>query len=83
MERVKLHSALRDFTNVFFWRTTGARQASLNFVEVRDGTMQAFDCSLDPKDKDRPGNAFRAAYPDCGIAVATPADLQKVFGSAR
>lgn len=83
MERVKLHSALRDFTNVFFWRTTGARQASLDFVEVRDGAMQAFDCSLDPKGGARPDDAFRAAYPDCGIVVATPADLQKIFGNAR
>ena len=79
MERVKLHSLLQDFCRIYFWRTSGKKTNELDFIEVIDGKMQAFECKLSPKAEAKPGQDFEAAYPDCPINVVSPATMLKVW----
>lgn len=79
MERMKLHSILQDFCRIYFWRTSGKKTNEIDFIEVLDGKMQAFECKLSHKAKAKPGPDFEAAYPDCPIRVVSPATLLKVW----
>ena len=88
MERLKKHDLERTFVRQYFWRIRGSRlragamqeySRGVDFIEVRDNRMEAFECKLNPKEKDRGGTEFRDAYPDCPIRVVTPADCRDLF----
>lgn len=79
VERLKLHSLLQDSISMYFWRTSGNKTHELDFVEVKDGKMRAFECKLSKTAKANPGDAFKKVYPDCPIDVVTPADLMKLW----
>ena len=83
MERVKLHDKRQDFTQLYFWRTTGRTQHELDFIEVTDGVMKAYECKVNPKAKAKPGDEFLAAYPGCEIQVVSPRDLMKIWAPVR
>ena len=78
MERVKLHSIRNDFTDMYFWRTTSNNPHELDFLEVKNEKIRAFECKLSPNAKARPGK-FTTAYPDAAIQVVTPNDLMKLW----
>lgn len=78
MERVKLHSIRNDFTDMYFWRTTTNNPNELDFLEVKNEKIRAFECKLSPSAKARPGK-FTSAYPDAPIQVVTPNDLMKIW----
>ena len=78
MERVKLHSIRNDFTDMYFWRTTSNTPHELDFLEVKNEKIRAFECKLSPNAKARPGK-FSTAYPDAPIQVVTPNDLMKLW----
>lgn len=78
MERVKLHSLRNDGIDLYFWRTTSNTPHELDFLEVKNETIRAFDCKLSPNAKARPGK-FTTAYPDAPIQVVTPNDLMKLW----
>lgn len=80
MERVKMHDTLRDRKRMFFWRTKTNTPNELDFIEVRDRTMEAFECKLSPKAQAKPGPAFLRAYPECPIHVVTPENCLAFFG---
>lgn len=84
MERLKKHELERSFVRQYFWRIRGRRvrdgQESeygreIDFVEVRDLDMRAFECKLNPRQKDKGGTDFRTAYPNCQIQVVSPTRL--------
>ncbi|HIU84332.1 MAG TPA: DUF4143 domain-containing protein [Candidatus Aphodousia gallistercoris] len=86
MERVKKHDLERTFVRQYFWRVRGKkiRQSTgqeteysreIDLVEVRDQHMQAFECKLNPRQKDNAGSEFRSAYPNCPIRIVTPENL--------
>lgn len=79
IERLKLHSLRQDSISMYFWRTSGNKTHELDFVEVKDGKMRAFECKLSKTAKANSGDAFKKAYPDCPIDVVTPADLMKLW----
>ena len=79
MERVKLHSLRQDFTKIYFWRTTGVKPHELDFIEVCDGRMQAFECKINPQAAAKPGDDFFKAYPDCPVVVASPRSLTALW----
>ncbi len=83
MERVKLHSLAQDSCRIYFWRTSGKKTYALDFVEIQDGRMQAFECKLSAGEKAKPGPDFAAAYPDCPVRVVSPATLLKVWLEAE
>ena len=78
MERVKLHSLRNDGIDLYFWRTTSNTPHELNFLEVKNETIRAFNCKLSPNAKARPGK-FTTAYPDAPIQDVTPNDLMKLW----
>ena len=80
MERVKLHSIRNDFTDMYFWRTTSNNPHELDFLEVKNEKIRAFECKLSPSAKARPGK-FSTAYPDAPIQTVTPDDLMKLWFS--
>lgn len=78
MERVKLHSIRNDFTDMFFWRTTSNNPHELDFLEVKNERIRAFECKLSSSAKARPGK-FTTAYPDAPIDTVTPDDLMRLW----
>lgn len=80
MERVKFHSIRNDFTDMYFWRTTSNNPHKLDFLEVKNEKIRAFECKLSPSAKSRPGK-FTTAYPDAPIQTVTPDDLMKLWFS--
>ena len=83
MERLKKHDTERTFVRQYFWRIRGSKpklgsdkpieySRELDFVEVRDDKMVAFECKLDPKQRDNAGGEFRNSYPQCPIYVVSP-----------
>lgn len=80
MERLKLHERQRDFVKMHFWRTKGHASHELDFLEVTDGKMQAFECKLSPKAVAKPGTDFLKTYPDCKITVVTPQNALEYLG---
>ena len=82
MERLKIHDFSLDRKRMFFWRNKEHRPKEIDFLEVRDQQMAAFECKLSPKAQANPGKAFRKAYPDCPIQVVTPQNALTFFGMA-
>ena len=80
MERVKLHSIRNDFTDMYFWRTTSNNPHKLDFLEVKNEKIRAFECKLSPSAKAR-HKKFTTAYPDAPIQTVTPDDLMKLWFS--
>ncbi len=81
MERVKLHDTLRDFTQIYFWRTTGNFPSEIDFVEVQDQKITAFECKLSDKVTNSRGqNSFLNAYPGSSVEIVHPNDCLKIFG---
>ena len=78
MERVKLHSIRNDFTDMYFWRTTSNNPHELDFLEVKNERIRAFECKLSSSAKARPGK-FTTAYPDAPIETVTPDDLMRLW----
>lgn len=80
MERVKFHSIRNDLTDMYFWRTTSNNPHKLDFLEVKNEKIRAFDCKLSPSAKAR-HRKFTTAYPDAPIQTVTPDDLMKLWFS--
>lgn len=78
MERVKLHSIRNDFTDMYFWRTTSNNPHELDFLEVKNERIRAFECKLSSSAKARPGK-FTTAYPAAPIDTVTPDDLMRLW----
>ena len=78
MERVKLHSIRNDFTDMYFWRTTSNNPHELDFLEVKNERIRAFECKLSSSAKARPGK-FTTAYPDAPIDTVAPDDLMRLW----
>lgn len=78
MERVKLHSIRNDFTDMYFWRTTSNNPHELDFLEVKNERIRAFECKLSSSAKARSGK-FTTAYPDAPIDTVTPDDLMRLW----
>ncbi len=83
MERVKLHSQRRDDCRIHFWRTAGKKPRSLDFIEVEDGVMRAFECRLSSKARAEVDSVFQEAYPECPVQVITPAASLKKWAEAK
>ena len=79
MERVKYHSYRQDFGRIYFWRTSKKKSNKLDFIEVVDGKMEAFECKISPTAKSRLGPDFHQAYPDCPIRTVAPATFLQAW----
>jgi len=79
MERIKFHDNEQDYAKVYFWRTTGRKPAEVDFVEVKDGQLSAFECKLNDKTQTGIAEPFRNAYPEALCEVATLRKLFQIF----
>lgn len=77
--RVKYHSYRQDFGRIYFWRTSKKKSNKLDFIEVVDGKMEAFECKISPTAKSRLGPDFHQAYPDCPIRTVAPATFLQAW----
>lgn len=50
MERYKRHVYDQDFTEMYFWRSTGTNAQEIDFIEIQDGKLTAFEAKYQ-KDK--------------------------------
>lgn len=84
MERVKLHDTRRDFTQIYFWRTTGPNTCEIDFIEVLDQQICAFECKLSDKVKKSKGaKQFLANYPGSTVQIVHPDDCLRIFGDLQ
>ena len=80
MERVKLHDTRRDFTKMYFWRTTGSGSSEVDFIEVLDNKIQAFECKMSASVKStRSARRFLSTYPEAQLEVVSPQDGMRIF----
>ncbi len=79
MERIKLHDYRQDFTEMYFWRTTGRSPQEIDFIEKRDATIEAFECKLNDKARASFSEAFREAYPGASFKTVTSRNFAKFF----
>ncbi len=83
MERVKLHDTLLDFKSMYFWRTTGPSPKEMDFLEVLDGRIEAFECKLSSKvQASRHASFFQKKYPESTVTVVSPQDCMRFFRDA-
>ena len=81
MERVKLHDIKRDFTSMYFWRTNDRKPKEIDFVEVLDDRICAFECKLSKSVNSTPhASTFLKAYPNATVQIVTPRDCFDIFG---
>lgn len=69
-ERVKHNAYRQSYAQIYFWRTQA--QAEIDFVEIEDGAMQAFEFKFNPKKLPRAPKAFTDTYPEAAFQVITP-----------
>lgn len=80
MERLKLHDTRRDFIQIYFWRSTGNDPKEIDFVEVLDRKIHAYECKLSPNvTKCRGKDAFLKKYPESVVEIVHPQDIQRIF----
>ena len=86
-ERLKRHAFKRDGGEIYFWRTK--KQHEMDFVEVVNGTIAAFECKAGNKTQSVSLKAFKRTYPNIPVTVVspdtvdrepeTPVSLEKAF----
>lgn len=77
-ERIKWLGYQRLFTNRYFWRTTV--QQEIDYVEERDGVMQAYEFIWNPKAKTKIPTTFTKAYPHATTHIITPENMDDFLG---
>lgn len=83
MERVKLHDTKEDFKEIYFWRTTGNAPREIDFIEVVDNKIEAFECKVSKAAKAKISKTFQRAYPNTTVTKATPQDIFAIFANTR
>ena len=74
-ERLKRHAFRRDGGEIYFWRTK--KQHEMDFVEVVNGTIAAFECKAGDKTNSVSIRAFMRAYPNIPVTVVSPENIDQ------
>jgi len=74
-ERVKFLAYNQVNCNQYFWRTHA--QQEIDYIEERNGLMNAYEIKWNPKTKARFPKTFLAAYDDVETKVITPDNLNE------
>jgi predicted AAA+ superfamily ATPase len=69
-ERLKLLNSSERWAQRYFWRTI--EQQEIDYIEEKDGRMQAFEFKWNAASKARINKTFLRAYPNAGTAIITP-----------
>ena len=74
-ERLKLHAVRRDGGEIYFWRTK--KQHEMDFIEIVNGTIAAFECKAGNKINSTSIRAFSRAYPNIPVTVVSPDNIDQ------
>ena len=74
-ERLKLHAFRRDGGEIYFWRTK--KQHEMDFIEIVNGTIAAFECKAGNKINSTSSKAFSRAYPNIPVTVVSPDNIDQ------
>lgn len=74
-ERMKRHAFRRDGGEIYFWRTK--KQHEMDFIEVVNGTIAAFECKAGSKTSSTSLRAFSRAYPNIPVMIASPENIDR------
>lgn len=74
-ERLKLHAFKRDGGEIYFWRTK--KQHEMDFIEIVNGTIAAFECKAGNKINSTSIKAFSRAYPNIPVTVVSPDNIDQ------
>jgi predicted AAA+ superfamily ATPase len=74
-ERVKLLAYQRINANQYFWRTHA--QQEIDYIEERNGRMNAYEFKWNPKAKVKIPSAFLNGYPGTSTHVITPENMDE------
>jgi predicted AAA+ superfamily ATPase len=77
-ERVKHNAYCQSYAKIYFWRTQA--QQEIDFVEIEDGMMQAYEFKFNPKKMPRVPKAFSETYPEALFYVVTPENYTSFVG---
>ena len=75
IERLKLHAFRRDGGEIYFWRTK--KQHEMDFIEIVNGTIAAFECKAGNKINSTSIKAFSRAYPNIPVTVVSPDNIDQ------
>ena len=67
-----------SYAKIYFWRTQA--QQEIDFVEIEDGMMQAYEFKFNPKKMPRVPKAFSETYPEALFHVVTPENYTSFVG---
>lgn len=74
-ERLKLHAFRRDGGEIYIWRTK--KQHEMDFIEIVNGTIAAFECKAGNKTNFNSIRAFTRAYPNIPVTVVSPDNIDQ------
>ena len=74
-ERLKLHAFRRDGGEIYFWRTK--KQHEMDFIEIVNGTIAAFECKAGNKTNSNSIRAFTRSYPNIPVTVVSPDNIDQ------
>ena len=74
-ERLKLHAFRRNGGEIYFWRTK--KQHEMDFIEIVNGTIAAFECKAGNKINSTSIKAFSRAYPNIPVTVVSPDNIDQ------
>lgn len=77
-ERVKRNTYHQSYAKIYFWRTQA--QTEIDFVELEDGMMQAYEFKFNPKKMPRAPKAFCDTYPNATFQVITTENYHSFVG---
>ena len=78
VERLKYNLYNDRFCNTYFWRTT--TQQEIDYVEEKDGILQAFECKWQAKSRKSFPKTFLEAYPDTQTLTISQENFDQFLG---
>ena len=76
-ERMKRKEYQEDYANSYFWRTTTRQE--VDYIEEKDGWLNAFELKWNPKRKVSLPNSFNNAYPDAQFTVINKDNIEDLL----
>lgn len=81
MERYKRHVYDQDFTEMYFWRSTGTNAQEIDFIEIQDGKLTAFEAKYQ-KDKALMPTQFVRTYGEVPFSTLSICERLEVLEKA-
>ena len=76
-ERMKRNEYLMDYASSWFWRNTNKQE--IDYVEEKDGKLQAYELKWNPKRKASMPLSFRNGYPDADFTVINRDNIEDLL----